>query len=897
MISYLKRFIATDEISFREKVYRIICIMIQLECTVNVVEALFIEPTKWTISAYIVTIVLTAVGQYLVIRRKKLDIAVGIITVLVSYTLLPLVFFMSGGISGGAATWFIIGMLLIFMLYDGVKLWLHLVLAVIVDVLCYVVAYNKPELIVPITSRYSKFFDSAFAILICGFTAGLLFMIQKVEHEREKGIIEKQRKALVEVNKSKDEFYSNFSHEIRNPLNAIIGLNELTARRTDDEEIIANSDAIERSGKLLLNLVGDILDLSQIRMGSMRLDIHPYKTREIFDEITDIIAIKAKEKNLNFVIEIDPNIPGVMEGDDKRITQILLNLLTNAVKYTFEGEVKLSIVEERRMNDTVRIRTSVSDTGIGIKKENIAHLFETYKRFDGEINASVEGHGLGLSIAKELVDMMNGELTVDSVYTKGTTFTFIVDQKAIGPSTVGDLDILGSNSRKKTKEFKYEHSFEAPEARVLVVDDDELNRKVVMRLLASTGLKMDEAESGKKALKLTSQKNYSVILLDYMMPEMNGLETLKAIRAQDGGLCRETPAIALTGATMPEYEKNQVDMLFSKSLMKPITGAILEKSILACLPEELVEYKKDSTVEVNREIEAKIIKERKSKVRITIDCACDLPKEIVSDNDIDMMYLYIRTENARFMDTIEVDSNNLSGFLTDGETKVRPDSASVDEYERFFGEELNKAQEIIHLSLGSTFGNSYNTALKAAEGFSHVHVIDTEQISGGLGLLALTAAKWVREGKNADEICENLLGLRKYVVTNFVLPLPDLFNQKGLIGTFATKALTVFKLHPVLHIAKNTVVITMTMIGNQNAMIRKHVRYNMLYKSKIMSDTDVIFNHVGLSVRQQDYALSELKRYFDKDKIIISRASVSVACCVGMGAISMAFYWKNPYLE
>ncbi len=893
MREIIKNVLHNRDIEFRERLFRILCLEGILVGVVALIGGIiFGAPVRQDM--YVLAVVISLVAALILcIRFKMTDIAIMGVAVVLVLIVFPLIYFSTGGIVGGAITWLVLGVVFVFMMFREEQLMFFGTFTVIVDTLCIYYSYVRPEVANTDNISAMSYITAGFALVIVGLTCGGMFMYQSYEYDRERELNVRQHQRLEQMARTKDRFYANFSHEIRNPINAIVGLNEIILRDAEDPVTISNSQAIKSSSKLLLNLINDIMDISQIQNKSMKLTEVPYSSNELFTEIIELVRTRARDKGLTLRVEIDPGIPAVLIGDQRRLVQIILNLLTNAIKYTPEGEVVLSASSEPADSSHVRLRVSVSDTGLGIKRENIKYLFDSYSQFDRVANNKIEGNGLGLSIAKELLTLMGGTISVDSVYTKGSTFTINVAQGYEGIEVIGETDILSGNVIKD--DSSYERSFEASDARVLVVDDDELNRAIFVRLLKDTKVKIDEAPSGKRALQMTAQKYYHAIFVDYMMPEMDGVELLASIRKQDGGLCKESAIVALTGATIPDEKMARIDGNFDMKLNKPIDGNRLERVLLDCIPEELVEYRQDSTILVDNAIKSTYVADARRRIKITTDCACDLTGEIAADNDISMMYLYIKTGRGRFMDTVEVDANNLSAYGE--ETKdMHPESASVDDYERFFGSQLDDNQEIIHLSLSSRIGENYDNACKAAESFDHVTVIDSGQISGGLGLLAITAAGWARNGKSTEDIVNGIMGLKDYVVTDYVLPTPDLFRKESLLSPVHSRIVTSMRLHPVVRSYRNRIRVTGVMVGNLAGNIHRHFRRNFRFSGNIDTQSKVIINHAGLSVRQQDYAVSELKHYVDEDRILVHKTSVTIGISVGIGAVGVTYFRKNRWL-
>lgn len=384
---------------------------------------------------------------------------------------------------------------------------------------------------------------------------------------------------------SKSAFLANISHEIRTPLNAILGMNELVLRESRQPHIKEYAMYIKNSGKSLLTIISDILDLSKIESGKVYLVNENYSLSSLVEDVERSIQKRIMEKGLELKIYVEPELHENLKGDEVRIKQIIMNLLTNAVKYTEKGEVRLYItgtVVENKQDLTIE----VSDTGIGMRSEDMGKLFTNFERLDLKRNRSVEGTGLGLPITKNLLVAMGGDITVSSVYGEGSTFTATVGQEIVNEEQIGDY-------RKKYKEklhheVCYHESFHAEDARILVVDDNEVNLKIVVGLAKNTKLQIDTALSAAEGLKLIRQHSYQLLLIDHMMPEMDGIEMLQHVKTMDGGIYKDIPAVAITANALSGAKQTYLDAGFCGYLSKPIDPERFEQIIKDNLPQEYV---------------------------------------------------------------------------------------------------------------------------------------------------------------------------------------------------------------------------------------------------------------------------------------------------------------------
>lgn len=384
------------------------------------------------------------------------------------------------------------------------------------------------------------------------------------------------------ANNAKSLFLANVSHEIRTPINTIMGMNEMILRECDLPDIKHYAADIKNSGATLLSIVNDILDISKIESGQMNIIDVDYDITAVISSLNRMTELKAKEKGLSFITDISPDIPRYLFGDELRLKQAITNLLSNAVKYTDAGSVTLKIQSEDKGEDNILLMVSVTDTGIGIREEDKEKLFTEFERLDEKRNHSVEGTGLGLSITRNLIDMMGGKLEFISEYGIGSTFGFAVPQKKRSHETIG---VIGAAAEEDTP--YYRASFTAPEAEILIVDDNSMNLEVAKALLKQTKLRIDTASSGRECLEAVRSKPYHLILLDHMMPEMDGIETLERLRSEDN-LCKDIPVIVITANAVSGSKNMYLSKGFSDYLPKPVESAVLEKVIMKYLPEELV---------------------------------------------------------------------------------------------------------------------------------------------------------------------------------------------------------------------------------------------------------------------------------------------------------------------
>ncbi|MBQ3544848.1 MAG: response regulator [Lachnospiraceae bacterium] len=405
--------------------------------------------------------------------------------------------------------------------------------------------------------------------------------------------IESEKQKAILSNQAKGNFLANMSHEIRTPINAVLGMDAMILRECNDESIKEYAMNIQNAGQTLLYLINDILDFSKIESGKMEIIPVEYEFSSIIHDVVTMIMAKAKDKGLDMKVNVNQNLPYKVYGDEIRIRQILVNLLTNAVKYTKEGGLTLTVdgsIEE----EYVTLYFEVEDTGIGIKEEDLSKLFERFQRIEEDRNRNIEGTGLGMSITLQLLKLMDSELKVESVYGKGSKFSFYLKQRIIDKEPIGDLE---ERIKSLASNYSYDASFVAPNARLLVVDDNMINRKVFIKLLKETKVQIDEAESGMECLDMIKDIHYDIIFLDHMMPEMDGIETLHRIKKMSGNACENVPIIALTANAISGAREMYLKEGFDGFLSKPIQTDKLEEMIKKHLPQELVSYEQKENKE------------------------------------------------------------------------------------------------------------------------------------------------------------------------------------------------------------------------------------------------------------------------------------------------------------
>ncbi len=439
------------------------------------------------------------------------------------------------------------------------------------------------------------------SLVMIAFAVAVILVVTFSEKVAENNKLREARQVAEHSNAAKSDFLANMSHEIRTPINAVLGMNEMVLRESmqardrlpQDPEAVraAFSDIctyagdIQSAGSNLLSIINDILDFSKIEAGRLELVETDYKLSAVLNDVSNMIVFKARDKGLAFRVDVDGALPDGLRGDEVRVRQILTNILNNAVKYTRAGSVLLTVRGETE-GERIRLTLRVKDTGIGIKPEDVGKLFQKFERVDLEQNSTVEGTGLGLAITRSLLDMMGGGIQVESRYGEGSVFTVTLPQKIVSMEPVGDFHEKFRQSIQETK--AYRESFRAPDARILAVDDTQMNLTVVVNLLKKTGIGIDTAVSGADAVALAQSRRYDLVLMDQRMPGMDGTEAMHRIREQPDGMNRNVPFICLTADAVMGAKDRYMAEGFTDYLTKPIDSRALEQMLMRYLPAEKV---------------------------------------------------------------------------------------------------------------------------------------------------------------------------------------------------------------------------------------------------------------------------------------------------------------------
>ncbi len=420
-----------------------------------------------------------------------------------------------------------------------------------------------------------------FGLLLVLFVIITVYMFIAAEKAKESDELREAKEEAENANKAKSQFLANMSHEIRTPIHGIMGMNEMVLREAQDENVRGYAKNIKHASENLLEIINGILDFSKIEAGRIEIEEGAYAVRGLLNDVVNMVAPIASKKGLEFEVVVDENLPAELYGDVGKIRQVMVNLLNNAVKYTNEGKITLT-VRGNLVNDSINLKIKIKDTGIGIKEENIEKLFADFERVDTEKNKDIEGTGLGLAIVNRLIQYMGGKIKVTSEYGKGSTFSVCVPQKIIDRRAIGDYK-MALEAVEISEEGIRTAGFVAPTAKILVVDDHEMNLLVLKNLLKESKAQVTTCGSGKECIELMIKNSYDVVFLDHMMPEMDGIETLEQLIKKN--LKKDSKIVALTANAIVGVKEMYLSKGFDDYLSKPIDTRNLEKLLLRFIPE------------------------------------------------------------------------------------------------------------------------------------------------------------------------------------------------------------------------------------------------------------------------------------------------------------------------
>ena len=886
-IKFVRDAIMDPERDFSERVFLILTLISELTVPIALIGDIVTGENPVEIAVLIAVLILVPLTTFPCLYKDRLYFAIRFIVTTLVFAVLPALFFTGGGLHGGGVLWFIFGFIYVGLVISGNWRKVMTVSIFVVSLACYLTEYYHPELIVH-HSRQMFFVDSFISLILVGVVCFFMTWSQNQLYMSENKRARKETERAEELSRSQNRFFSSMSHEIRTPINSILGLNELILRDQDvSDEIINDANGIQGAGKLLLALINDILDFSKMEAGSMAIVPTDYRTEELITEIVNMIWLKARDKGLEFDVRVDPEVPSVLYGDEVRIKQVMINLLNNAVKYTSEGSVELRIECEDKDADSVVLSISVADTGMGIKKEALPYLFDVFKRVDEKKNRYIEGTGLGLSIVKQLVELMGGSVNVNSVYGDGSTFTVNIKQGISDHTGIGELNI---HNQQMVKRAKYESSFKAPDVRLLIVDDNEMNLDVEKKLLLDTDMTIDTSNSGAEALKMCLKYRYDVILMDHLMPEMDGIECLKNIRNQSGGMNRYTPIIVLTANAGSQNREMYNREGFDGYLVKPVSGEALEEILMKHINRDKL-FISDRGLRMRHDINTSEGYSRKAPVIITTTSMSDIPDELISRLDIPILPFLVHTEHGVFKDSTQMDANELIRYIGPGKNAVSapPDAAAHTE---FFAKALKRAHSLIHIALTTSMSADYFIALEAAGSFDNVTVINSGCVSSSAGILVLIACKLAQMGTPTEEIVKELENVKQRLKCSFVIDTTEYMAKKELISSRVNSVAKVLELHPCISFKDDKYRVSGLWMGSTRRAYKRYIR--RAFPVDVIPDSEVVFiTYVDVPNDTLEWIKEEISKIAYFEHVVFKQASAAISSNCGPGSFGILYFVKS----
>ncbi len=528
------------------------------------------------------TSALFSLGMLLLHVKTKNYHLCSVITISVIFLVaFPALFFSSDGYKGGMPSFFVFAVIFTIFLVRGKIMLVLVALQYIVFIAISFYAYYYPNSIIFYRNEFDLLLDIIFGFVSVSLVLGVTMFLQFRMYLIQQKQLEQARLDAERANRAKSAFLANMNHEIRTPIGIILGTNEIISRDAHSKQIKEQVAKIKSAGELLDALINNVLDFVKIEAEKTVLNPQTYLLSGLLNEIEQYSRILCKKKELEFTLAVEHNVSDYLIGDALAIKQVLLNIINNAVKYTEKGSVTLHVKQiQAENNEELKLNFIISDTGIGIKQEEVDEIFDAFKRIDRNNGRYVEGVGLGLSIVKQLLTLMKGDIEVVSIFGKGSDFKIYIPQK-IAPDAP-KMQIEDTQS-----------TFIAPAVKLLVVDDNNENLLLIKALLERTAMQIDTAQNAQQCYDFMSKKKYDVLLMDYMMPDMNGVELVSELNKK---YKLNVPVIALTANADSNTKTYLLQNGFSHYLTKPVTWQLMEQAILQYIPKE--KYK---IVELSRE--------------------------------------------------------------------------------------------------------------------------------------------------------------------------------------------------------------------------------------------------------------------------------------------------------
>ena len=595
LVKKIKNTLFSQELTNQNRLLNFILLAVIITITPTTFITYLNDKKVISLWAYFFVIISLAVALWVVNVKKKAQLVGILVSLSVNVIAMPSLFLGSGGIHSGMPVWIVLCVIFTWLVVNGKACYILLTFNIISTYVCFKIQMLFPEKAIPMSTEKAIFTDIFQSIIFVSTVIGTIYKYQSYTYERQnKMLLDKEKqllatmKELEDANKAKRNFLANMSHEIRTPINGILGMNEITLMESKDPEILKRAGNIDSSCKALLSLVNDILDFSKIEAGKLTIIPDEYELFSLIGDSINVVSMRAKNKNLELIVKNNEEIPSILYGDKGRVRQCVVNLLTNAIKYTEKGSVELKFDFEKINEEEILLKVSVKDTGQGISEENKEKLFGYFNRINEKENRNIEGTGLGLAITQNLINQMGGNINLESEVGKGSEFFFSIPQKVISYDKIGDFNLRHKDEVQNidVKAINYI----APSAKVLCVDDVFMNREVIRLILERTKVQLDSAENGEEALKLLKENVYDILLFDHMMPGMDGVELLRELKKLENNPNSAVPVIVLTANAINGAYEEYISMGFDDYLAKPVDIGSIDDIMVKYLPKDKIVF-------------------------------------------------------------------------------------------------------------------------------------------------------------------------------------------------------------------------------------------------------------------------------------------------------------------
>lgn len=589
-LPFIKKYFSQD-LPVRHQLFNIIMVSGAAVGIVSFFITLFASLSLISMAGELTVSLFMGMMLYIGNKRGNYERAAVISSIVVTCVFFPLLYFSSGGVSSGMTIWFVFGLVYEFMLLETKQFYIVFPMSCLAVLISMGLSHHYPQFVTQFETENAMYLDNIQSIYLVSIALGLLLQFQfgiyvreREELQRRTNELEQALSDIRKVNFDKREFLANISNEIRSPLNVMLGMNEMIRRESKEQTSIEYATRVNTSGNLVLSLLNDVIDYNRIEAESYELIPESYYLSDLLNDVYATVVDRADQKGLEFILDIDEDMPQQCYGDEITLRKILVNLLTGAIRYTEHGKIFLKIKQQEQKDGMCKATFYVRDTGNGMTKEEVESITQAIHKAGLSNGASFEQTGLELELAHAYLQLMGSELALSSVFGEGTTFSFELVQRVVDKTPIGQFEPEEITYDSGVEEF----SFRAPGARILIVDDNRLNHDVIKLLLQNFRVKVTTASSGAECLELIRGHKYHMILMDCMMREMDGLQTYERFCEQKENLSRDANIIAMTTGSESKTDEELIEFGFAGTITKPITGHMLEMLLKEYLPKELI---------------------------------------------------------------------------------------------------------------------------------------------------------------------------------------------------------------------------------------------------------------------------------------------------------------------